>query len=306
MRAVIVCDYDVMISMLIGNISATGPDASRVVGTSTYCKEWIDRYIAKLFLETTEPIHVFNAYHGSQFEAPCDWAREVISRLNAFSSAGIIPAPIIHDGSAWITPLRGFQRRMLDFHWGEIVVARDHGSDVVLVEDGSNYKLESCTPSSGDTDRVCAHKLTSGSDQLETALLQVASAFEAQALGLDLPQPEIDRDILCGWAGSHIDPATCVCLLKTMFNEHPAFSDDLLSPLTDCQNENENAALRVTIIRRDCRFDNGIGVDAAGGEGFYIVSYGLGGLGDMLVAGVEHYLASQDAGRLHGVGNVVG
>lgn len=294
MRAAIVCDCDVMVCMLIGNISAAGPDASRVVGTANYCREWIDRYIAKLFLETTEPIHVFNAYRNSTNEQPCEWAREVVNRMNSFNRAGIIPAPVFHCGNEWITPFEGLRQRICDFNWGQNVAVRDRGSEVTLVKDNNNYVVDLCDDAIQETDEVYAARFYNDPSQLEAVFSQIMTTFETQAVNLAVPVPSTDTRLIQGWIRTRTQPSTCRCLFKAIHSDHPAFSDDLLSPLDVLvqDNQEDNLLPNVTIIRRDSSYDNGIGIDATSGDGFYIVSYGVGALGDMLLVAVEQNLAS--------------
>jgi len=301
MKGAIVCDPKVMVALAIGYAGVGMTHESRVLGTAVYRKEWIDRYISVLMLETEGPLHVFNLSRGRfSPDELLPWASIVYRRLEAFASVGIIQPPVYHSGDEWVTPLEGLKLRMQELEWPYAVVTSDSMSDVVEVREGyMSYTVRDCLATSGKTDTELAAfaRATFTQQTLLEALDQVQAQFVAKAHELGVDQPKVDRDVIERWASSLTDPSTCACLFNVLYGDgHPAFQPEFLEPLNTLQpstNPGQNNRT-VAIIKPDAAYDDGLGIQLANNETHFVVSFGLRALGDLLLAGVAAVFAEEN------------
>jgi hypothetical protein len=299
MRGVLVCHPEELVVLAIGTVGMTGRQGSRVLGSCGYQREWIDRYIARVFLEATGPIHVFNSFIGDGKGEPCPWARDVLARSQAFEQAYIIPPCVYHGKQEWITPFEGLRTSMsLDnFAWPKAVAVRDEGVDATLRRDEGKYSVSSLEYASTNDDTATVRNIDGRSSAFLQQLICVHDQLQHNAERLQVTPPMIEISMLERWAESNTDPTTCAACLSAIYGDHPAFSRDCMSALLSAAPDETAVAATETpmhaVIRADTSTDSGVGVEIATCGDYYIVSYCRADLPSLLLPGVEIALASR-------------
>ena len=300
MQGVIVCFGGEFVVMQVGSVRLTHQERSYVVGTAKYYDRFIDRYIARLLLETSGPIHVFNAYIDDHSTNLAPWAAALVERVLAFRSIGIIEQPVFHGRSEWITVVPGLRRALDTFEWPERVIARDGESILTLVQNPEGeHVLHNITQDNNCTDAAAVRQLTQDTSELSSALKSTFEAITKSSESLGVPRPysaDVDVDAMIQrWCEENTDPITCATCISLMCDESAAFNPDHLNPLHQLASRlEEESGCLVALVKRDYA-DTGMGIsmDREGSNnGFYIISYGVNDLGQLLVPGVESILAS--------------
>ena len=284
----------------VGSIRLTHKEKSYVVGTAKYYKKFIDRYIARMLLETEGPIHVFNAYMDDHCTTPAPWAGPLIERLMAFRSIDVIEPPTFHGRSEWITAIPGLRLALDTFEWPERVLVRDGASILTLVQNPEGeHVLHNIAQDNNCTDAAAIKQLAQDTSELSSALKSTFEAIEKSAQSLEVPRPygvDVDVDAMIrSWCEQNTEPITCSTCIALMCDESAAFNPDHLNPLHQLASRlEEGSSGMVAIVKRDYA-DTGMGIsmDREGSvNGFYVISYGVNDLGKLLVPGVEAVLAS--------------
>ena len=300
MQGVIVCFGGEFVVMQVGSVRLTHQERSYVVGTAKYYEKFIDRYIARLLLETSGPIHVFNAYIDDHSTTLAPWAAPVVERLLAFRSIGVIDQPVFHGRSEWITAIPGLRQALDTFEWPERVLVRDEASILTLVQNPEGeHVLHNIAQDNNCTDAAAVRQLTQNTSELRSALKSTFEAIAKSAESLGVPRPysaDVDVDAMIqNWCEENTDPITCATCINLMCDESAAFNPDHLNPLHQLASRLEEGDTNlVALVKRDYA-DSGMGIsmDREGSDnGFYIISYGVNDLGQLLVPGVEAILAS--------------
>ena len=303
MQGSIVCFGSEFVVMQIGSIRLTHQEKSYVVGTAKYYEKFIDRYIARLLLETSGPIHVFNAYIDDHLTTSAPWAGPLIERLLAFRSIGVIEPPVFHNRSEWITTIPGLRLALDNFEWPERILVRDGASILTLVQSPrGEYELHNIVQDNHCTDAAAIQQLLQDTSELRSALKSTFEAIEKSAASLGIPRPygdDVDVDsMIQRWCEQNTEPVTCATCISLMCDESGAFSPDHLIPLHQLSSRIEAGQDGMTaIVKRDyADAGMGISIDREGSKnGFYIISYGVNDLGELLVPGVEAILSSAES-----------
>ena len=293
MEGVIVCLFDRMVVCTLGDDVGFG-SGPRVVGIVAYQKDLIDQYIARLFIATdgARAIHVFNAYHDDTQSTLCHWTITVFERLHAFTAAEIIPPPIFHGRSEWITAVPGLVERLTHLEWPETVAVRNGGVDVVLGRTVENhaYTIHAVSPANGMSDAEFVHPRVDERARLRTALDTVYNQINTSATALGLPLPsDLTPNLLALWCEQQVDPFTCATCIHVICDECPAFSEEHLSALLELDPPS-NATKRelAAIVRLDASIDRGIGITIdSPSQGAFIISYGGTDVGELLLPAIE-------------------
>ena len=282
----------------VGSIRLTHKEKSYVVGTAKYYKKFIDRYIARMLLETEGPIHVFNAYMDDHCTTQAPWAGPLIERLLAFRSINVIEPPTFHSRSDWITAIPGLRVALDTFEWPERVLVRDGASILTLVQNPEGeHVLHNIAQDNNCTDASAIKQLAQDTSELSSALKSTFEAIEKSSQSLGVPRPySVDVDAMIqSWCEQNTEPITCATCIALMCDESAAFNPDHLNPLHQLASRlEEGSSGMVAIVKRDYA-DTGMGIsmDREGSvNGFYVISYGVNDLGKLLVPGVEAVLAS--------------
>jgi hypothetical protein len=299
MQGVIVCFGGEFVVIQVGSLRLTYQEKSYVVGTAKYYEKVIDRYIARMLLETEGPIHVFNAYMDDTCTTPAPWAGPLIERLLAFRSIDVIEPPTFHNRSDWITAIPGLRLALDTFDWPERVLVRDGASIITLVQNPEGeHLLHNITHDNNYTDAAAIKQLTQDTSELSNTLKSTFEAIDKSAQSLGVPRPygvDVDVDTMIqSWCEQNTEPITCATCIALMCDESAAFNPDNLNPLYKLASRlEERASKMVAIVKRDYA-DTGVGISMdreASDNGFYIISYGVNDLGQLLVPGVEAVLA---------------
>lgn len=307
MQGAIVCFGGEFVVVQVGSVRLTHQEKSYVVGTAKYYKKFIDRYIARMLLETEGPIHVFNAYIDDNCTTQAPWAGPLIERLLAFRSIDVIEPPTFHSRSDWITTIPGLRVALDTFEWPERVLVRDGASILTLVQNPEGeHVLHNISQDNNCTDASAIKQLTQDTSELSSALKSTFEAIEKSAQSLGVPRPYgvgIDVDAMIrSWCDQNTEPITCATCIALMCDESAAFNPEHLNPLHQLASRlEERTSGLVAIVKRDYA-DTGMGIsiDREGSDnGFYIISYGVNDLGQLLVPGVEAVLASNIEAPMH-------
>lgn len=283
----------------VGSIRMTHHEKSYVVGTAKYYKDFIDRYIARLLLETEGPIHIFNAYKDDHCTTPSPWADLLVKRLLTFSSIGFIE-PVFHGRRDWITAIPGLRLALGTFEWPDRVLVRDGASILTLAQNpDGEHTLHNIAQDNNCTDAAAVKQLIQDTSELRSALKSTFEAIEKSAQSLGVPRPygvDVDVDsMIQRWCDQNTEPNTCATCISLMCDESAAFNPDHLNPLHQLSSRNEKGGEeKIAIVKRDyTNTKMGISIDREGSDnGFYIISYGVNELGQLLVPSIEATLAS--------------
>lgn len=298
MQGAIVCLGGEFVVIQMGSLRLTHHETSYVVGTAKYYKKIIDQYIARLILETTGPLHIFNAYIDDHLTTPASWVKPLFERLTAFQNIDAIEAPVFHNRNEWITAVPGLQLTLTTHDLPERVLVRDGTSILTLVRNPTGiHELHNIIQDNNCTDAVVIQQLLQDTSELRSALKSTFAAIEKSAQSLAVANPyDVDvASMIDRWCVQNTDPLTCATCISLMCDESAAFNSDHLNPLRVLASQNdEGSAKIIAVVKRDHGNSGmGIRIDQEGiKNGFYIISYGVNDIGQLIIPGVEAIIAS--------------